>query len=32
MMDELKTEVCEANLALVKHGLVTLTWGQRQRD
>ena len=24
---ELREEVCEANLALVRHGLVTLTWG-----
>ncbi len=27
MFDELKREVLEANLALPKHGLVTLTWG-----
>lgn len=27
MLDELKAEVCEANRALVRHGLVTLTWG-----
>lgn len=27
MLEELKEKVCEANLALVRHGLVTLTWG-----
>jgi L-ribulose-5-phosphate 4-epimerase len=27
MLDELKQQVCQANLALVAHGLVTLTWG-----
>jgi len=27
MLEELKKKVCEANLALVRHGLVTLTWG-----
>jgi L-ribulose-5-phosphate 4-epimerase len=27
MLDELKNEVCQANLDLVAHGLVTLTWG-----
>lgn len=27
MLEKLKAEVCEANLALVRHGLVTLTWG-----
>ena len=27
MLDQLKREVCEANLALVRHGLVILTWG-----
>lgn len=27
MMEELKRAVCEANLDLVRHGLVTLTWG-----
>lgn len=27
MLEELKREVCEANLLLVKYGLVTLTWG-----
>jgi L-ribulose-5-phosphate 4-epimerase len=27
MMEQLKTEVLEANLNLVRHGLVTLTWG-----
>lgn len=27
MLEELKQEVFEANLALVKYGLVTLTWG-----
>jgi L-ribulose-5-phosphate 4-epimerase len=27
VLRELKEAVCEANLALVKHGLVTLTWG-----
>lgn len=26
-ISELKETVCEANLALVRHGLVTLTWG-----
>ena len=27
MLEELKKRVCEANLSLVKHGLVVLTWG-----
>jgi len=27
MLEELKERVCAANLALVKHGLVVLTWG-----
>ncbi len=27
MLDELKQQVCQANLDLVAHGLVTLTWG-----
>ena len=27
MLEDLKAEVCEANRALVDHGLVTLTWG-----
>ncbi len=27
MLEELKKEVCEANLLLPKHGLVTFTWG-----
>lgn len=27
MLEELKQRVCEQNLALVKHGLVVLTWG-----
>ena len=27
MLDELKPHVCQANLDLVDHGLVTLTWG-----
>jgi len=27
MLDELKNQVCRANLDLVAHGLVTLTWG-----
>ncbi len=27
MLDSLKQSVCAANLALVKHGLVVLTWG-----
>lgn len=27
MLEQLKAEVCQANLDLVKHGLVTLTWG-----
>lgn len=27
MLDDLKEQVCRANLDLVKHGLVTLTWG-----
>lgn len=26
-LEELKQQVCEANLDLVRHGLVTLTWG-----
>lgn len=27
MLEELKERVCAANIALVRHGLVTLTWG-----
>ena len=27
MLEELKKQVCEANLLLPKHGLVTFTWG-----
>ena len=27
MLEEIKEKVCAANLALVRHGLVTLTWG-----
>ena len=27
MLEQLKTEVCEANLALVREGLVVETWG-----
>ncbi len=27
MLESLKAQVCQANLDLVKHGLVTLTWG-----
>ena len=27
MLDELRADVCKANLDLVAHGLVTLTWG-----
>ena len=27
MLEELKKIVCEANLELPKHGLVTFTWG-----
>lgn len=27
MLDDLKEQVCQANLDLVAHGLVTLTWG-----
>ena len=27
MLEKLKQEVCEANLDLVRHGLVILTWG-----
>ena len=27
MLNQLKAEVCKANLDLVKHGLVTFTWG-----
>ena len=27
MLEELKEEVCRANLLLPKHGLVTFTWG-----
>ncbi len=27
MLEELKKKVCEANLALVRHGLVIFTWG-----
>ena len=37
MLDELKADVCDANLELVRQGLVTLTWGNvsginHQRD
>jgi L-ribulose-5-phosphate 4-epimerase len=37
MLEQLKAEVCQANLELVRHGLVTLTWGNvsgidRQRE
>ena len=31
MLEELKKEVCEANLLLPKHGLITFTWGRRVR-
>ena len=27
MLEELKKKVCQANLDLVKHGLVIFTWG-----
>ena len=27
MLEELKQQVCEANLLLPKYGLVTFTWG-----
>lgn len=27
MLEDLKQQVCQANLALIAHGLVTLTWG-----
>ena len=27
MLEELKKEVCEANISLVKHGVVIFTWG-----
>ena len=27
MLEELKKKVCDANLELVKHGLVIFTWG-----
>ena len=27
MLEELKEQVCQANLMLPKHGLVTFTWG-----
>ena len=27
MLEKLKQQVCQANLDLVAHGLVTLTWG-----
>ena len=27
MLEDLKQKVLEANIALVKHGLVTFTWG-----
>ena len=27
MFEDLKRDVCQANLDLVAHGLVTLTWG-----
>ncbi len=27
MLEQIKAEVCQANLDLVAHGLVTLTWG-----
>ena len=31
MLEELKREVCEANLLLPKYGLVTFTWGNVSR-
>ncbi|XNM81428.1 hypothetical protein ACLK1U_00335 [Escherichia coli] len=31
ILDDLKRQVLEANLALPKHNLVTLTWGNGQR-
>ena len=27
MLEELKKQVCEANLLLPRHGLITFTWG-----
>ena len=27
MLEQLKADVCQANLDLVRHGLVTLSWG-----
>ncbi|MBR2886048.1 MAG: L-ribulose-5-phosphate 4-epimerase, partial [Clostridia bacterium] len=27
MLEQLKEQVCKANLDLVKHGLVIFTWG-----
>ena len=27
MLEELKKQVCEANLLLPEHGLITFTWG-----
>ena len=27
MLEALKEQVCKANLELVRHGLVTFTWG-----
>ena len=27
MLEELKRQVCQANLLLPRHGLVTFTWG-----
>ena len=31
MLEDLKRQVLEANLALPKHNLVTLTWGQKRQ-
>ena len=32
MLEDLKRQVLEANLALPKHNLVTLTWGKNAED
>lgn len=32
MLEELKKAVYEANMDLPRYGLVTFTWGQRQRN
>ena len=31
MLEDIKQETLQANLDLVRHGLVLFTWGERQR-